>query len=101
MKPLTIAAAALVVFFLALSMVASAPAPAPANGMDRCLMCHPKAHPADWTQTSHVTDLKSGKVTLAECNDCHDARYCDECHAQVKAMKQQSGAASQQPATAP
>jgi hypothetical protein len=48
MKPLTIAVAALAVFFLALSMIASAPAAAPAVAMDRCLMCHPQAHPADW-----------------------------------------------------
>jgi hypothetical protein len=94
MKPLTIAAAALAVFFLLLSMLISAPAAAPAvgSGMDRCLMCHPKAHPADWTMKSHIADLKSGEVSPAECTRCHDTEYCVTCHAQVQAMKQQPGA---------
>ena len=93
MKPLTIAAAALAVFFLALSMLISAPAPAPAaaTGMDRCLMCHPLAHPDDWTKTSHITDIKSGVVSAGECTRCHSTMYCVNCHAEYQAMQKQAG----------
>ncbi|MDR3686439.1 MAG: hypothetical protein P4L93_05750 [Coriobacteriia bacterium] len=105
MKPLTVALAALAVFFLALSMIASAPAPAPAagTGMDRCLMCHPQAHPADWTQKSHVTELADGDVTTADCMGCHATSWCTDCHAQVKAAAaaQGSAAAASQPAATP
>jgi hypothetical protein len=101
MKTLTVAAAALAVFFLALGMIASAPATAPAVNMDRCLMCHPQAHPADWMRTSHISELKAGEVTAAECTRCHDAQYCTNCHAQVRLMQQQSGTAAQPLATTP
>ena len=97
MKPLTVAAAALAVFFLLLSMMISAPAAAPAAGtaMDRCLMCHPSAHPADWTTKVHIADLKSGEVSSAECSRCHSAEYCVDCHAQAAAALQQSGGGTQ------
>ena len=105
MKPLTVAAAALAVFFLAMSMIASAPAAAPAagTGMDRCLMCHPQAHPSDWTEKSHVAELADGQVTAADCSCCHATTWCTDCHKQVMAAAaaQQSGAAASQPAATP
>ena len=101
MKALTIAVAALAVFFLALSMLISAPVAAPANGMDACMMCHPQAHPAGWEQSLHITDLKSGVVTASECTRCHDAQYCVQCHAQVQAMQRQQGATGQPVTAAP
>jgi len=103
MKALTIAAAALAVFFLALSMIASAPAAAPAVAMDRCLMCHPQAHPADWAAKVHVTELEDGQLTMAECTRCHTAQDCTNCHARVQAAAaaQQSGAAASQSAATP
>ena len=89
MKAITVAVAALAVFALALGMIASAPSTAPAAQMDRCLLCHPQAHPSDWTQTSHVTDLQAGVVSTTDCSRCHDQSYCNGCHAQVQAMQQQ------------
>lgn len=82
MKPLIIAVTALAVFFLVLSMVATAPAAAPASSLDRCMMCHPKAHPAGWAGKLHATDVETGKVPMTECTRCHDLTYCTDCHAQ-------------------
>jgi hypothetical protein len=100
MKAVTVALAALAVFFLAMGMLASAPAPAPAAALDRCLMCHPQAHPADWAAKVHFAELADGQVTMAECSRCHTAQDCTNCHAQVQAQ-QQSGAGSSQPAATP
>ena len=97
MKPLTVAAAALAVFFLLLSMMISVPeaAPAAGSGMDRCLLCHPTAHPAGWTMKLHVTELKAGEVSSAECTRCHDTQYCVDCHAQVQAAQRSDGGHAQ------
>lgn len=102
MKAITVAAAALAVFFLLLGMLASAPAAAPASGLDRCLMCHPQAHPSGWEQTFHIRDLETGEVSMNECARCHQASFCTDCHAKVQAAQQQGDSAPQQPgATTP
>jgi len=78
------------VLVLALTMFASSAAPAPAvTQMDRCLLCHPQAHPDGWEQTVHITDIKSGQISAAECTRCHTTMYCVDCHAQYTAQKQQ------------
>lgn len=88
MKVITVALAALAVFFLAVGMLASSQAAAPAAAMDRCRTCHPSAHPDGWTQSVHITTLNSGVVLQAQCTNCHATSYCTTCHARYGVMQQ-------------
>jgi hypothetical protein len=81
MRPVTLAAGAVAVFMLAMALLVSAALPAPAAAAtDHCMICHPQAHPDGWEQ-SHGTDLDDADVSETTCGDCHDASYCDGCHA--------------------
>lgn len=100
MKTVTVLLAALAVFFLAIGMLASAQVAAPAPAMDRCMTCHPSAHPDGWTQSVHITKLKSGEVPMVQCTSCHATSYCTGCHAQYKAVQQQGGSGPTQPPAA-
>jgi len=82
MRPLTIAAAGIAVFMLAMALFVSGAAAAPAATADHCMICHPQAHPSDWAQT-HGTELDDSQVSEATCSDCHSAADCDSCHGSV------------------
>jgi hypothetical protein len=98
-KYLSVGAAGLAVFLLLLVTLMSAPAPAPAtnSGFDRCRMCHPTAHPDGWTMKLHAREIQSGQVAEAECQRCHSAQDCTQCHAAYRSMLQgqQSGSGAQ------
>lgn len=49
---------------------------APAVGENLCATCHASEHPGDWL-TTHKTQVLIGKV----CSDCHQPRFCADCHA--------------------
>lgn len=95
MRAFIIGAAALAVFFLGVSMLA-APASAPAVNADRCLLCHPQAHPDQWAQTVHAAELDAGDVPMTECTRCHTSQYCDGCHTQMRVGSTSSPAAETQ-----
>lgn len=83
MRPLLIAASALAVFFLAITLLVTRAEPAPAvPAADHCVLCHPRAHTDGWMQ-SHATEIADSDVSAATCTDCHDTAYCDDCHASV------------------
>ena len=93
MKAVTIALACVAVFFLAVGVMISAPAAAPAASLDRCLACHPQAHPNGWEQRIHYVDIEDGTVPMTECERCHTAQYCVDCHAREQASGSGSGPA--------
>ncbi len=43
-----------------------------------CATCHSNQHPSDWLKT-HSTQALAGEV----CNDCHEPKFCSDCHAKV------------------
>jgi hypothetical protein len=92
MRRYVIATAAAAVVMMAAALLATAAAPATAAaGANNCLLCHPQAHPSDW-MTEHATDLAASDVSESTCADCHEASYCDSCHAQVPGLSSMTGA---------
>jgi hypothetical protein len=86
MRRYVLATAAAGVLMMAAALFATAAAPATATaGANNCLLCHPQAHPSDW-MTEHATDLAAADVSESTCADCHQASYCDSCHAAVPGM---------------
>ncbi|MCE8422433.1 MAG: cytochrome c3 family protein [Candidatus Methanoperedens sp.] len=45
-----------------------------------CANCHGQEHPKDWL-TTHKKEVMIGKV----CSDCHQTKFCIDCHASVVA----------------
>jgi len=43
---------------------------------DICTNCHASAHPKDWLVTHKTQVLFVGKV----CSDCHQQKFCADCH---------------------
>lgn len=48
----------------------------PAIKENLCATCHDQEHPADWL-TTHKEQVLIGKV----CSNCHQPRFCSDCHA--------------------
>lgn len=46
-----------------------------------CANCHATAHPKDWLTTHKTQVMFVGK----QCTECHQQKYCDDCHATVNA----------------
>ncbi len=53
---------------------------APTIKENLCATCHANEHPKDWLMT-HKTQVLIGMV----CNDCHQPKFCADCHATGKA----------------
>jgi hypothetical protein len=47
-----------------------------------CANCHKSQHPGDWVKI-HKSQVLIGQV----CNDCHQPKFCSDCHATGKATR--------------
>ncbi len=51
-----------------------------------CATCHSDEHPKDWL-TTHKKEVLIGKI----CNDCHQPKFCSECHAEIVTGRKKIG----------
>ena len=91
-KIATVIAAGLAVFVLIVVSISGA-GTANAAVMDRCVVCHPRAHVDAWSE-SHANLLALDPQQGAACTRCHTTAYCNDCHTKAAA-----GASSAAPAT--
>lgn len=94
-KIATIVAAGLAVFVLIVISASGSGSTASAATVDRCLVCHPRAHVAEWRE-SHAGELAQDPQQGAACAQCHTTSFCDDCHAKSAAGASSSASTSGQ-----